>query len=80
MVASPMYFYTVATQVLTHSEKVMRFFRTFPIQELKLSITGDTAKILGLTLERLCTFTLRPTLPKRRMTQDLSEGENNHTS
>ena len=44
----------------------MRFFRTFPFQELKLSITGDTAKILGLTLERLCTFTLRPILPREK--------------
>ena len=80
MVTSPMSFRKVVLQVLDHSEKVMRFFRTFPVQELKLSITGDTAKILGLTLERLCTFTLRPILPKRRMRQDLSEGELNHTS
>ncbi len=68
-------FYRVDYTILIHSEKVMRFFSTIPVQELKLSITGDTAKILGLTLERLCTFTLRPILPKRRMRQDLSEEE-----
>ncbi len=61
-----MSFRKVVLQVLDHSEKVMRFFRTFLVQELKLSITGDTAKILGLTLERLCTFTLRPILPREK--------------
>jgi hypothetical protein len=30
MVTSPMYYPTVATQILTYSEKMMRFFRTFP--------------------------------------------------
>ena len=33
-------------------------------QLLKLSVTGDTAKYLDLTLERLCTFTTRPNKPK----------------
>src|SRR5215203_1960552 len=45
---------------------MMRFFRTILGQELILSVTGDTAKILGLTLERLCTFTLRPILPREK--------------
>src|SRR6266567_7971011 len=31
-----------------------------------MSITGDTAKILVLTLQRLCTFTLRPILPREK--------------
>ena len=43
-------------------------------------MTGDTAKILDLTLERLCTFTLRPTLPKSKMRQDLWEEKFTHTS
>ena len=43
-------------------------------------MTGDTAKILDLTLERLCTFTLRPTLPKSKMRQDLWEEKFNHAS
>ena len=73
-------FHRVDYTILIHSEKVMRVHSTIPVQELKLSITGDTAKILGLTLKRLCTFTLRPTLPKRRMRQDLSEEGFNHTS
>ena len=45
-----------------------------------MSITGDTAKILDLTLERLCTITLRPILPEGRMRQDLWEEEFTHTS
>ena len=43
-------------------------------------MTGDTAKILDLTLERLCTFTLRPILPEGRMRQDLWEERFTHTS
>ena len=33
-------------------------------QLLELSVTGDTAKYLVLTLQRLCTFTIRPNKPK----------------
>ena len=33
-------------------------------QLLELSVTGDTAKYLVLTLKRLCTFTIRPNKPK----------------
>ena len=42
-------------------------------------MTGDTAKILDLTLERLCTFTLWPTLPKSKMRQDLWEEKFTHS-
>ena len=41
-------------------------------------MTEDTAKILDLTLERLCTFTLRPILPKSKMRQDLWEEKFTH--
>ena len=33
-------------------------------QLLELSVTGDTAKYLVLTLQRLCTFTIRLNQPK----------------
>ena len=58
---------------------------------LELSINGDTAKYLVLTLQRLCTFTLSLNQPKhpihaecikerRELRQDLSEEEFNSTS
>ena len=37
----------------------MRFFRTFSVQELKLSITGDTAKILVLNSREVVHFHLK---------------------
>ena len=69
---------------------VMRFFRPSLSSCSRLSVTGDTAKYLVLTLQRLCTFTLRPNQPKhpihsdcvkerRRLRRDLSEEEFNHT-
>ena len=58
----------------------MRFFRTFLVQELKLSITGDTAKILDL-LSRGCALSpYDPPFPREEMRQDLSEEELNHTN
>ena len=54
-----------------------RFFSSIPAQQLKLSITGDTAKILVLTLERVCTFTLRLNYPNILYTLSVfGKGEN----
>ena len=73
-------FYRVDYTILIHSEKVMRFFSTFPVQELKLSITRDTAKILDLLSRGRALSPYDSSFPREEMRQDLSEGGFNHTS
>ena len=74
------------SQILLLVNLVLRLFHPSLSSCLKLSIIGDTAKYLVLTLKRLCTFTLSLNLPKhaihaecikemRELRRDLSEGE-----
>ena len=78
-------------KILLLENLMLRLFHPSLSSCSKLSVTGDTAKYLVLTLQRLCTFTLSLNQPKhpihakcikerRELRQDLSEGEFNSTS